>query len=77
MGAIIANVLILERSLTMKEQTSEVRIIKAKMYNLKSQVDGLIGMIDAGIITPEQGIEGLLASAVAIAEDLKKEDSAG
>jgi hypothetical protein len=62
---------------TMADQTSEMRIVKAKMYNLKSQVDGLIGMVDNGIITPEQAIEGLLASAVAIAEDLKKGDASG
>lgn len=32
----------------------EVKAVKGKLYNLKSGIEGLLPLIDAGILQPEQ-----------------------
>jgi hypothetical protein len=48
--------------LTMANE-NEVKIAKAKLYNLKSGVEGLVQMVDGGVIEPSQAMTGVITLA--------------
>ena len=42
----------------MSQQELEKKTAKAKMYNLKSAIEGSITMMETDIMTPRQAVEG-------------------
>jgi hypothetical protein len=53
------------------------KTVRAKLYNHKSCIDGLIKMIDSGLIVPEKAGEAISKLSVDLVDEIQKfiEDS--
>lgn len=56
----------------MSESEAATKAAKAKMYNLRSGIEGLIQMLDAGIMSAGQAIDGAAAFTAKLVEDWNK-----
>lgn len=57
----------------MSNGNDDRKAVRAKLYNLKSGVDGLIQMVEADVMSPDQAIDG----AAALVANLSKSSNSG
>jgi len=51
----------------------EVKTAVGKMYNLKSGVEGLINLLQAGTIEPDQAMQGVMDLSAKAFDDYQKQ----
>lgn len=57
----------------MPEPSESIKVAKAKLYNLKSAIDGLIPLVDQGVLPPESVKDAVQTFAANIYDDLTKQ----
>jgi len=57
------------------EDESKIKAAKAKLYNLKSGIEGLITLMDSGSIAPDGALDAVCTLAAKAVEDYNKQCS--
>lgn len=61
----------------MPRDETEIKVAKAKLYNLKSAVEGLITMVDSSVMEPDQAMKGVVELATKMFDEYQQQVGGG